>query len=68
MHIPTQACAWVNPADQTEVVGLAEAREKSTAETPAGATSATTGWFQGEVVELTDVDLGDGDWIRSLTA
>ena len=66
--IPTQACAWVSPIDQVEVTGLDMAREKSTAGTPAIATSATLGWFQGEVVDLTDVYLGDGDWIRSLTA
>ena len=65
--IPTQACAWVDPTDQTTVVGLNTARNKSTAETPATDTEATHGWFQGEMVELTDVHLGDGDWIRSLT-
>ena len=34
MKIPTQACAWVSPIDQTEVVGLDMAREKSTAGYP----------------------------------
>ena len=58
----------MSPIDQTEVSGLDMARSKSTLNTPAIATSATSGWFQGEVVELTDVHLGDGDWIRSLTA
>ena len=32
--IPTQACAWVDPTDQTTVVGLNMARNKSTAEYP----------------------------------
>ena len=66
--IPTQACAWVSLTDQTEVVGLDTARTESTAGTPATDTVATFGWFQGEMVELTDVHLGDGAWIRSLTA
>ena len=66
--IPTQACAWVSPIDQTTVEGLNMARNKSTLNTPAIATVATDGWFGGEVVELTDIHLGDGDWIRSLTA
>ena len=40
-HIPTQACSWVSATDQTEVVGLSEARDKSTAGTPATDTEAT---------------------------
>ena len=67
-NIPTQACAWVDPTDQATVVGLGyEARDKSTMGTPVTDTEATEGWFGGEMVELTDVHLGDGDWIRSLT-
>ena len=58
---------WVSPIDQTEVADLPMARNKSTGDTPVTDTTATHGWFLGEVVELTDVDLGDGDWIRSLT-
>ena len=57
----------MDPTDQTTVVGLDTARVKSTEQTPATDTEATDGWFGGEMVELTDVHLGDGDWIRSLT-
>ena len=32
--IPTQACAWVSPIDQTEVTGLMMARNKSTGRDP----------------------------------
>ena len=66
--IPTQACAWVSPIDQVETSGLIMARDSSTGNTPAVAADATAGWFIGERVDLTDVDLGDGAWIRSLTA
>ena len=58
----------MSPIDQTEIADLGMARSKSTAETPATDTVATHGWFMGELVDLTDVHLGDGDWIRSLTA
>ena len=66
--IPVQACAWVSPIDQTEIADPGMARTKSTLDTPVTDTVATGGWFIGEAVDLTDVYLGDGDWIRSLTA
>ena len=58
--IPQEACAWVNPTDTTEVIQLKDARSQSTQE---GESSA---WFDGETVDLYDVDLGNGAWIGEL--
>ena len=60
--IPKEACCWVNPTDGAEVVTLADARNKSTQD------EGMTPWFDGEVVDLYDVDLGNGKWIRELTS
>ena len=46
--IPTQACAWVDPTDQTQVVGLNMARSGSTCSTPSQAPrQLRSGWFHG---------------------
>ena len=52
----------MSPADHDgDVFGLDEAREQSTGATPAHSTQRLlSGWFNGEMVELTDVHLGDG--------
>ena len=59
--IPQEACAWVDPADATIVKTLGSAREASTQ-------GETDPWFDGETVDLYDIDLGNGAWIRELTA
>ena len=60
VKIPLEACAWVDPADATQVVGLDTARGNSTQNTP-------TNWFMGETTDLYDIDLANGAWIRELT-
>ena len=60
--IPQEACAWVDPADADEVVALDVARNSSTQDGNGNA------WFEGETVDLYDVDLGNGAWIRELTS
>ena len=58
--IPQEACAWVNPTDTTEVIQLKDARDEST--------QGENAWFDGETVDLYDVDLGNGAWIGELIA
>ena len=60
--IPEEACVWVNPTDTSEVKKLGDSRNSST---QAGTGQA---WFDGETVDLYDIDLGNGKWIRELTS
>ena len=60
VDIPLEACAWVNPTDAV-AVALKNARKNSTQDT-----EPTHQWFNGETVDLTEIDLGNGAWIRRL--
>ena len=60
VDIPLEACAWVDP-DDAVAVELHTARKNSTQET-----DLTQQWFSGETVDLTEIDLGNGAWIRRL--
>ena len=56
--IPTAACAWVNPNDGAAVnLNVAWSMSDSTAD---------NGWFNGEDVDLTAVQLSNGGWIDLL--
>ena len=58
--IPQEACAWVDPADASVVVALDVARMNST--------QGDNPYFDGETVDLYDIDLRNGAWIRELTS
>ena len=61
---PAEACTWVEPASG-DAVGLETARTMSTG----GVDPAVDGsYFFGYTVDLTAINLGDGAWIRELTA
>ena len=54
--IPTVAAGWVDPADPTDITTIPEV------------VSQSTGWLTGETTDLTNINLGNGAWIRRLPA
>ena len=60
IHVPQEACAWVNPNDAV-AVDTEESRLKSTQ------TTDETPWFDGEETDLTMITLGNGAWIEEIT-
>ena len=60
VDVPLEACTWVKPTDAV-AVALGVSRKNSTQDP-----DPTNQWFSGETVDLTEIDLGNGAWIRRL--